>query len=204
MMSHPHILHPNNLSQFELFFVNMTDDLLRRALSFWSVPSLISLGASSVMLRGVYKRYCADVWNINRRLRTWFPNPALFRKKLRDTGAIISGSQALQYFDREQYEGSDLDIYVSRSGAILLGHWLEGIGYKYHGKDPSYDFLQHLITDTTPTHGRSPFHSAIMRVHNFHRFLICRRGVARLLRVQLIVLEGNPVVHIMFDFHSSK
>ncbi|KAF9077793.1 hypothetical protein BDP27DRAFT_1357189 [Rhodocollybia butyracea] len=46
------------------------------------------------------------------------------------TGALVSGSIALQYFSREEYE-SDLDVFCELSKCVELAQWLQRIGYEY-------------------------------------------------------------------------
>jgi len=54
-----------------------------------------------------------------------------FRELQATTGAIISGSTALQFFDRTIYANSDLDLYVQHDCACDLALWLESIGYMF-------------------------------------------------------------------------
>ncbi|KAF8347121.1 hypothetical protein F5887DRAFT_882091, partial [Amanita rubescens] len=52
-----------------------------------------------------------------------------FRRMMRTTGAIISGSSALQAFTREQYDDSDLDVYVEDTKRDIVHSILERMGY---------------------------------------------------------------------------
>jgi hypothetical protein len=51
-------------------------------------------------------------WNINRQLKHFVKDPINFRSHLAVYDALISGSFALQFFERRIWEDSDLDIYV--------------------------------------------------------------------------------------------
>ena len=51
-------------------------------------------------------------FNINCHLGHFFQNPLEFRTIQAETGTIISGSSALQFFDREIFEDSNLDLYL--------------------------------------------------------------------------------------------
>ena len=44
---------------------------------------------------------------------------------------FISGSTALQFFDRSCYADSDLDIYVEHRYCKPIALWLESIGYSF-------------------------------------------------------------------------
>ncbi|CAA7266123.1 unnamed protein product [Cyclocybe aegerita] len=57
-----------------------------------------------------------------------------FRHLQAATGMIISGSTALQFFDRSFYPDSDLDIYVDHPKRKTIALWLAGIGYEYDPK----------------------------------------------------------------------
>jgi hypothetical protein len=54
-----------------------------------------------------------------------------FRELQATTGVIISGSTALQFFDRTVYANSNLDLYVQHDRARDLALWLESIGYMF-------------------------------------------------------------------------
>ena len=70
-------------------------------------------------------------WNINQSLLRFFKNPMAFRSCLGHADALISGSFALQFFERVVWPNSGLDIMV-RDGRDLktLGKYLvESEGY---------------------------------------------------------------------------
>ena len=72
--------------------------------------------------------FCVD------RLLSRYFTPAeilCFRELQCVTGALISGSTAVQFFDRETYPDSDLDVYVEHRYVRTLTDWLVKIGYKY-------------------------------------------------------------------------
>lgn len=77
-------------------------------------------------------------FNINRHLGRFFNDPVAFRSLQAQTGTLVSGSSALQFFDREIYEGSDLDVYLHPGHLERVGGWLmEEEGYTYMTEDPS-------------------------------------------------------------------
>ncbi|TFK63367.1 hypothetical protein BDN72DRAFT_737394, partial [Pluteus cervinus] len=55
------------------------------------------------------------------------------RRMQRDLGVIISGSRALQFFDRCSDSRSGLDLYVPSSNSASLETWLKKQGYRLHG-----------------------------------------------------------------------
>jgi hypothetical protein len=58
------------------------------------------------------KDYFARAFNIEKRLSRYFDDPKSFRKLQAETLTVISGSTALQFFQRNFYPESDLDLYV--------------------------------------------------------------------------------------------
>lgn len=57
-----------------------------------------------------------------------------FRRLMSETGMIIAGSSALQFFDRSIYPECDLDLYLPVASIGHVVDWLEKIGYKYTPK----------------------------------------------------------------------
>jgi hypothetical protein len=64
--------------------------------------------AALAALTGFYYR----VFNINNHLQRFFTDPLAFRWLQAQTGTLISGSSALQFFDHTFYPESDLDLYT--------------------------------------------------------------------------------------------
>ena len=54
-----------------------------------------------------------------------------FRDLQAKTGMVISGSTALQFFERVLYPESDLDLYVEHQYMQPIALWLASIGYIY-------------------------------------------------------------------------
>ena len=77
--------------------------------------------------------YVARTFDINDRLKHFFEDPISFRVLQARTSAIVSGSNALQLFDRSHYERSDLDVYVSGVDSTLeVCKWLRKNSYVYY------------------------------------------------------------------------
>jgi hypothetical protein len=53
-----------------------------------------------------------NTWDIDSRLKKFVKDPLGFRKRLAELDGIISGGFALQFLDRVEWEGSDLDVCV--------------------------------------------------------------------------------------------
>lgn len=73
----------------------------------------------------------ARAYDIRKGLLHFFADPAGFRLMQSRTGAIVSGSFALQFFTREYYPLADFDIYVELAKGVQVGRWLMENGYSY-------------------------------------------------------------------------
>ncbi len=146
-------------------------------------------------------------FNIDRSLSRFFPDNTLqFRSLQASTGTVISGSYALQFFDRSHYPESDLDIYVPFGSQRAIGEFLLGIGYNFmpsRSQSPTFDAAigrggayHHPRCTTYSTRARA-FH-AVLDVFTFNKPSLSRST----LKVQVIVTESNPMEAI-FNFHSS-
>lgn len=97
------------------------------------------------------KEACSHVESFNRRafqvekvLSPYFSPEEIveFRKLQYSTGALISGSTALQFFDCSVYPDSDLDLYVELDWCQSIADFLQRIAYTYRPtkkQPPSFD-----------------------------------------------------------------
>ena len=99
-------------------------------------------------------------FNINHYLRHFFQNPLEFGTIQAETGTIISGSSALQFFDREIFEDSDLDLYLHPGHLERIGAWLmKSKGYIYITEDPNVP-----VTEQQTLHRFQAFKTASMLI----------------------------------------
>ncbi|KAJ3752745.1 hypothetical protein EV360DRAFT_54702, partial [Lentinula raphanica] len=127
------------------------------------------------------------------------------------TGTIISGSVALGFFTRTEYEGSDLDTYCLLRHCLAVGKWFESIGYKYMPvKSQCHIFeddYQRILQSEGPSRfnteanegddirGSTKYRSAnIHEVWNFQR--------TDDVRIQLVATRITPEA-IVLGFHST-
>ena len=111
------------------------------------------------------------VFNIDRRLRSYFPDPTAFRDLQAQTGTLISGSTALQFFLRTLYVQSDLDLYVQRAARFEVGRWLLATGYNFvpTGAQPLSFELCAAWPPTDVTLGDYPGMLGVAAVYTFKR-----------------------------------
>ncbi|EPE34587.1 hypothetical protein GLAREA_10281 [Glarea lozoyensis ATCC 20868] len=75
---------------------------------------ILSLRATAKEFTVLYPSICFSQFNIKRLIRRFVQDPVALRSKLGQYNALISGSTALQLFERVVWRDSDLDIYVKR------------------------------------------------------------------------------------------
>jgi hypothetical protein len=81
--------------------------------SLLSIGDIIALSRTCSTLLPLYQIHLQlDTWDINKRLSLFVASPVEFRRRLAKAEGIISGGFALQFMDRVEWEGSDLDVCV--------------------------------------------------------------------------------------------
>ncbi|TFK60847.1 hypothetical protein BDN72DRAFT_723654, partial [Pluteus cervinus] len=93
---------------------------------------LIRFASINVWARDLVSGYMAEHFSIYKLLEPFFHSPDItaLRKLQQELGVVISGSQALQFFDRRTFEDSDLDLYAHSTVSPRVEAWLSSVGYK--------------------------------------------------------------------------
>ena len=105
-----------------------------RILHFSDTSSLLSWMATCKTLQATTKKYMAEAFNMNTIYSKFFNTDEdilSFRREIAKAGALVSGSQVVQYFSRSHYAGSDLDVYVHYHESEYIAMCLLELGYKY-------------------------------------------------------------------------
>ncbi|EIW61531.1 uncharacterized protein TRAVEDRAFT_27113 [Trametes versicolor FP-101664 SS1] len=138
------------------------------------------------------------------------------------TGTLVSGSSALQFFDRTLYPESDLDLYVHARHRREVGRWLVEEGYAFaptEHQDPRFEVeVVHGMTTREDGIYSMPGVAAILTFTKPAPRLGAQRVVAeeseeelevqleerepRPLKVQIIVAKNTPMEAIL-AFHST-
>ncbi|KAF9523241.1 hypothetical protein CPB83DRAFT_878066 [Crepidotus variabilis] len=116
---------------------------------------------------------------------------AHFRLLQSRTQMIISGSTALQFFERVQYPDSDLDIYVEHDHKEEIVAWLLQIGYVFEPRRNMSLREEMASAVTTPLDG----YLGMVNVYNFYKNKPERK-------IQLITSYRSPL-HIILRYHST-
>ncbi|KAI5816259.1 hypothetical protein BZA77DRAFT_61520 [Pyronema omphalodes] len=187
-----------------------------RLAQYLDIADLISLSRASTRMYSAFKAIQNAQWNINNFLSAYFTNPKAFRSILGECDAFISGSAALQFFDRVRWSDSDLDIYVAepnrrseQSAIKTLGMYLKDKeGYKFtptsrqhpdfdlHGSEKAKEFALSQPLDQEPL-DYSIFDSGIAGVYTF-----IRKSARKERKVQIISTTGLPLQCVL-RFHST-
>ncbi|KAJ6579172.1 hypothetical protein DFH09DRAFT_913344 [Mycena vulgaris] len=154
------------------------------------------------------QQYRKIVWDPDRHFQPWFGDCTEdFRSVLYESGAIVSGSQILQFLDRTTYLNSDMDIFLRIGGVLTMGNWLEARGYSR--TCDSEDYVNHfkfqrdvIQTACRVITGGARLETAVKGVYNYRRFVGSTTDIYNQ-KIQLVAVDTNPVQHLLFDFHST-
>lgn len=83
-----------------------------RICSFLPIGDLISLTRTCRQLSSLYQNLLPAQWNIDHRLLRFVSDPKALRSFMGKHNVLISGSFAIQFFERVTWEESDLDLYA--------------------------------------------------------------------------------------------
>ncbi|KAJ3523940.1 hypothetical protein NMY22_g11218 [Coprinellus aureogranulatus] len=162
-------------------------------------------------MRAAVESYSQEVWNIDKFFSFWFRRPQEFRRVLAETGAVVTGSQAIQYFDRQpQLPGSDLDIFTRVGGALPLMMFLTSQGYVkrlrcWPFSGDSYPAITEVFSITSSQNFRTGGGDVgIVGVLDFEKARwVPKKGFMDAKKVQVIIVNRPPIEQIVLRFHST-
>ncbi|KAI0337051.1 hypothetical protein BDW22DRAFT_1364557 [Trametopsis cervina] len=169
--------------------------------------TLVRLAQTCRTSHDVVQAYFASAFDINAHFRRFFDNPLDFRSLQARTGALVSGSNALQYFGRVVYGESDLDLYVKKEKVLEVGQWLnEHAGYGFEPNAHSQNQTQGVVfeeavEDAHWTDDYGPIDS-LEDVYNFYKQVQSDGGDGTRRKIQLIATLRSPMDTIL-HFHST-
>ncbi|KAF7341847.1 hypothetical protein MSAN_02040200 [Mycena sanguinolenta] len=134
-------------------------------------------------------------FNITRLLCRFFGASGVekFRQMQRRTGTLISGSMALQLFNRLTWRDSDLDIYVTRVSAPMAALFILQHDYKFYPRKSQDECIDAQLDASEAYKTPSYLGRGIADVLDFHK------GSNK---IQLIVASTDPMETIM-SFHTT-
>ncbi|PPQ74738.1 hypothetical protein CVT26_005070 [Gymnopilus dilepis] len=192
-------------SSLEMFLLRVSWSILLELFDVVDVVTLIALSKTSKALRRLFICYAQARWDPAKRYRSWFSDVLEFRRVLKRSGAVVSGSFALQYFDRTFYAESDMDLFVRIGGVGPLCDFVRSQGYGSVGYNLDYDECAaeggaHIIKAALNI---TSYEDPLLGVYTFKKFVAWPSGRVDMLQIQVVVVDTEPVEHILFDFHST-
>lgn len=200
-------------SQFYLIFDR--DSIYDTLFAYLSPASIFRTARTCHIARQASIDYQSRAFDIHRHLKRFFVDPVGFRVLQAQTGAVISGSNALQFLDRDIYPDSDLDIFVNIGNALDVCSWIAqsaGNGYSFEPNETQQAEGSFTYSDVIEKFGvhherdrvfidldmNHYERSAAYSVINFTSTV----GFTGTRKVQVIVTSSTPMAKIL-TFHSS-
>ena len=159
------------------------------------IQDILSLGWTSMRMKVLKEAYCRFSFSLRRVIMPFFnvdSNIIDFANMMEQTNAVISGSTALQFFERTIYPNSDLDPYFEVKHVKLWKTLVVEFGYKLL-----------LMKDKTSTESvikhEKVGYPSFEEIETLESF---QRKVTKKV-IQLMGMKGSPIQAIL-DFHSSE
>jgi hypothetical protein len=101
--------------------------------SVLSIAEIINLTRTCKRLSTLDKNLILSQWNVNRLLGRFVDKPREFRSQMAECDAVVSGSQALQFFERVHWKEADLDVFIRMGSGVdkFCEYLMETEGYKH-------------------------------------------------------------------------
>ena len=193
--------------------------------SYCSPATILRISRTCRLARLAVLDYSYRAFDIDRLLSRFFRNVTAFRCLQARTGAVVSGSLALQFFDRSYYPDSDCDLYVPYKEAEKIGKWILSAGgsaggnYRFEPRKPQAKTFERAMADMLSGEWDIPegsdrgddedddYERLYKAIHITGVFTFVSDEEDDLAKkgsiVQMIVAKESPVDAIM-NFHSSE
>lgn len=179
------------------------------AFEYFSQVDLARFSCTCRAAHDLVAMYIASNHSLPRTLENYFsPEEASrFWALMGTTGLLISGSTALQFFDRTCYPDSDLDLYLEARFVNEVTDWLVSVGYQTRIRNNPVDRMD-LGPSSAPV---GPYQRPEKNTFSERTAFWYSRGVTvnevyhrgRKKNIQLISVGVCPL-QIIISFHSSK
>lgn len=163
--------------------------------------------STSKAARDIVTTYITQKFSLTVLLSRFFNDPTEvehFWSLMSTTGMFISGSSAVQFFDRSIYTESDLDLYIEDISAAEVSSWLSSVGYNIRIRDSEYE------TDSDiepPDDQKTPTGDTFAAMTKFRQSkdvkVLDFENLSKNKKIQLISCGTCPL-QIVLGFHSSE
>ncbi|KAL8784342.1 MAG: hypothetical protein Q9195_009087 [Heterodermia aff. obscurata] len=156
--------------------------------SILPIADLIRLTRTCKQFSSLYQRALPAHWNIDKRLKRFVNDPQSFRSEMADRDALISGSFALQFFERVTWNESDLDIFLEGQNEVsgFEQYLCEREGYRF----------DHLSERGSEVYSNM---SKLFEV----RTLVRTRDDSTKAQIQIIHTVDTPLLTILKSFYTT-
>jgi len=196
------------LSKAEEFFLTIDDDARNEIFSLCQADTLLRLCRVSSTMAGLSRAYIHATWDIQKFLKRWFQSPKRFLHVLHVSGGIVAGSQPLQFFKRTRYPNTSLDIYIRFGAMTAMLLWLEDADFIRSGEGSFKAALDDFLLEMDPSKDDS-FHTVqttetgILAIVVYNKDVLRPDGQIETMTVRVVIVEEDPMFHIVFRSHSS-
>ncbi|KAK7678738.1 hypothetical protein QCA50_018320 [Cerrena zonata] len=161
--------------------------------------TLVRLLQTCSRVRAAVMDYMSYNFSVDRLLSRYFSHPITFRYIQARSATIISGSTALQFFDRTFYPESDLDLYIPMAWRERLGCYLLNEGYTFSPSPKQHPTFHIAVSDreVLSSRGRYGHLKAIAGVFNFTKLTALGQ-----LRIQMMVAVRSTL-EVILNYHST-
>lgn len=131
--------------RFSRYLDTTTHDLLFSCVSILDLVHFSKVNRTAFFAVESYRR---RAYNITKFLLRYFTEDFVhrFRVVQSRTGMLISGSAALQFFDRTFYTHSDLDLYVEHRHCSEAAHFFITAGYQFKPRREQGQLANEILT----------------------------------------------------------
>ncbi|MCJ1431534.1 hypothetical protein MMC27_000887 [Xylographa pallens] len=179
--------------------------------SYLGIAEIIALTRTCKKLSGLYQLLLKTQWKVDHGLLRFVKSPARFRSQMGQHSALVSGSFAVQFFERVTWEDSDLDIFVKGgAGAEAFGKYLiETEDYELQAAKEQEDYENDpmkaellkvasiFLTPFRPCLGYSLYHK---QVETYLRSDSLNSNVSK---IQLVHTRSTPAQVILRGFYTT-
>jgi hypothetical protein len=107
------------------------------------IADIISITRTCKDLSTFYRKLIPIQFNVDKRLRYFVNDPLAFRSEIARNDALVTGSIALQFFERNSWLDNDLIVLVKRGSSTIGKHLVEVEGYTLTTK---VDIYSHSVS----------------------------------------------------------
>lgn len=190
----------DDLSAFECMFFGErhSHDFAEKFFCRIPVDVIVQLAQVNSRLRAIVDKFARQRWNIKEFLAEWFRDPTSFQARLGESDAVISGWQALQFFDSslviDGRQDLDLEIYLRLDGVAKMGRELMSQGFSFISTSEAFGevFEMQVMTlaESFVHHSYQPYqlHTRTLWRFKFVRLIWNANGVLCRRSIEMIVV----------------